>query len=226
MISAPTGGRPKVIGSSIAIVATGADARQHADQRADQRAEQAEPDIVGVRGDREAEREIVEEDRIMVAVLRHECRPKLERQLQQIDEQHDAECRHHRRRDQAFDPAHLARAEDRDQEGREGGGHEAERRHDDALHHGREGDDGREHEGRTAQREFLDRRTVGQEPGRHDDAADHAEQAREQPRRGARTEGDALHAAEVTRRPERNDRQRDQRQAAPEVARRSNLSVN
>ena len=63
MISAPTGGRPKVIGSSIAMVASGADARQHADQRADQRAEKTEQDVVGLGRDPKAQRQVREKIR-------------------------------------------------------------------------------------------------------------------------------------------------------------------
>ena len=59
-MSAPTGGRPKVIGKQHRDGGDGSDARQHADQRADQRADQAEQNIPGPESDPKAQREVRE----------------------------------------------------------------------------------------------------------------------------------------------------------------------
>src|SRR5262245_26091321 len=72
-----------------------------------------------MRRDREPECEICEK-------FTHDCffsvpGPKLERQLQQIDEQSHTECGHRDSSDQALHPAHFGGAENRDHECRKCG---------------------------------------------------------------------------------------------------------
>src|SRR6266478_4791714 len=94
MISAPTGGRPKVIGSSIAM-GDRADTGQHADQGTDQRAEQAEQNIERIGRDLETHPEVREKVRHdLLTPESVEARPKLERQVEQVDEQQHAEQSH------------------------------------------------------------------------------------------------------------------------------------
>ena len=61
MISAATGGTLKVIGSSIAMVASGPMPGQHADQRADQHADEAVEQVLQRERDAEAEDQVVEQ---------------------------------------------------------------------------------------------------------------------------------------------------------------------
>src|SRR5215510_2286598 len=92
MISAPTGGRPKVIGSSIAMVAT----------------EPTEQNVEWIGRDLEAHPEVREKVRHdLLTPESVEARPKLERQVEQVDEQQHAEQSHQRRGDRAFDPPHF-----------------------------------------------------------------------------------------------------------------------
>ena len=58
MISAETGGRLKVTGSSIAMVADRAEAGQHADQRAEEHADEAVEEVQPRGRGAEAEREM------------------------------------------------------------------------------------------------------------------------------------------------------------------------
>ena len=79
-------------------------------------------------------------------------RPELERKIEQIDEQNHAEDRHRRRGDEAFDPAHLGRATDRDHEGQEARDDQPERPDDRREQANRD-----QHPQRAAQPVFLDR---------------------------------------------------------------------
>src|SRR5262245_58234240 len=140
IISAPTGGRPKVIGKSIATVATvpmpgktptsvptSAPSRQNrmfcqcdatwkpiarfassSDMTTSRFAvsvcerSDARRLLEHQRGISENIHELVAQDHVGVGL-----RPKLERQIQKIDEQPDAQRGHDRRRDQAFEPLHF-----------------------------------------------------------------------------------------------------------------------
>src|SRR5215510_13652587 len=85
-----------------------ADTGQHADQGANQRAEQAEQDIEWIARDLEAHPEVRKKVRHdLLTPESVEARPKLERQVEQVDEQQHAEQSHQRRGDRAFDPSHF-----------------------------------------------------------------------------------------------------------------------
>src|SRR5664279_966544 len=103
MMSAPTGGSPKVIGSNMATVATVP-------------MPGSTPTNVPTKA---PSRQKARLERRSVMMVRSVRRPELERQLQQIDEQPDAERRHRHRGDQAFLPAEFARPQNGDHEGKE-----------------------------------------------------------------------------------------------------------
>src|SRR5215813_4074398 len=85
-----------------------ADAGQNADQGANQRAEQAEQDIEWIGRDLKAHPEVREKVRHdLLTPESVEARPKLERQVEQVDEQQHAKQRHQRPGDRAFDPPHF-----------------------------------------------------------------------------------------------------------------------
>src|SRR5439155_8589167 len=106
MISAPTGGRPKVMGSSIAMVATEptpGSTPTNVPTNAPSRQNR-----IRIARDLEAHPEVCEEVRHdLLTPESVEARPKLERQVEQVDEQQHAKQRHQRRGDRAFDPPHF-----------------------------------------------------------------------------------------------------------------------
>src|SRR5467141_1605166 len=137
MISAPTGGRPNVIGNSIAIVATvpipgstptsvptSAPSRQNrmfigvnATPKPSARFERSS-DMANLNRDasvqtgnelRQHREDALEQIRELVEqqLRRIRLRPELERQVQEVDEQQHASQGHRRRCDQALDPFHL-----------------------------------------------------------------------------------------------------------------------
>src|SRR5262245_3189667 len=157
MISAPTGGRPNVIGSSIAIVATvpipgntptrvptSAPSKQNrtfigenATPKPSARFERSS-DMANLNRDasaqtgnelRQDEQEALEQIRELVEQqLRCVClRPELERQVQKIDEQQHTSQGHRCCCDQALDPSHFPRSRDRDHEGKVGRNDQPER---------------------------------------------------------------------------------------------------
>src|SRR3954452_16488467 len=145
MISAPTGGNPKVIGSSIAMVATvpipgrtptsvptRAPSRQNAmfigenatpkpNARFDSSSDMAPiPSLASRAEDELQQRSEHEPEELGKLIVEDHMRvrlwPQLERQVEQVDEQQDAEQRHDHRTDNALDPFHLARSHDREDE--------------------------------------------------------------------------------------------------------------
>ncbi len=66
MISDAVGGRWKVIGSSMAIVATGPDAGQHADQRADHASKQGIGQVLERDSDTQAEGQVAQQIHIAI----------------------------------------------------------------------------------------------------------------------------------------------------------------
>src|SRR5262249_6919867 len=125
MISAPTGGNPKVIGSSIAMVATEPmpgstpiNVPTSAPMRQNNR-------FHGVAATEKPSARLARRS-CMTDSLGSEPRPELERQIQQIDEQQHGKRRHDDSRDEGFDPPGFGRAEPGDDERREGGEDETE----------------------------------------------------------------------------------------------------
>src|SRR5262249_8104561 len=127
MMRAPTGGRPNVIGKSLAMVATVPMPGRT-------------PTKVPTRAPSRQNRTLYRLDATWKPIQRFarrsdmayspqsvEARPKLERQVEQVDEQQHAKQRHQRRGDRAFDPAHFRRSEDRDHESQKCCGDQAER---------------------------------------------------------------------------------------------------
>src|SRR5947208_14293294 len=111
MISAPTGGRPKVIGSSIAMVATVPMPGSTPTTVPTSAPSKQNSTLYGLAAtwkpiQRFASRSDMTHPASVVA------RPELERQIEQIDEQQHAEPRHHHGCDQALEPAHFRRSED------------------------------------------------------------------------------------------------------------------
>src|SRR5215471_14011789 len=118
MMSAPTGGRPKVIGRSMATVAT-VPMPGSTPTRVPTRAPSRQKPILYGLAATEKPRARFARSSLMTASCSYPG-PQLERQLQQINEQCNAECRHDHCGDKAFDPAHFCGTEDRNHEGRKG----------------------------------------------------------------------------------------------------------
>src|SRR5436190_5706369 len=125
MISAPTGGRPKVIGSSIATVAmvpmpgsTPTSVPTNAPTRHSRR-------LIGLNATPKPRARLVKRSAITPS-LNHETREQLQRQPERIREQETAAQRQARADDDSLLPSRLGRAHRRDQEGGERRDHEAE----------------------------------------------------------------------------------------------------
>src|SRR5712691_2261205 len=106
MISAPTGGSPKVIGSSIAMVAT---------EPIPGRTPIKVPTSAPIRQNRTFQGVAATEKPSarfarrsdMTDSFWSEPRPELERQIQQVDEQQDGKPGHHHSRDDRFHPSRF-----------------------------------------------------------------------------------------------------------------------
>src|SRR5213075_2476853 len=130
MISAPTGGRPKVIGSSIAMVASGPMPGSTPIKVPTSAPIRHSPRLVGVTATPKPNQRFE-----MMSMLRSlEPRPKLQRQVQPIGEQERAERGEHRAPDQRLDPADFFRRVGRDHERDVARDHETERAHRDTEH--------------------------------------------------------------------------------------------
>src|SRR6266478_2939402 len=103
MISAPTGGRPKVIGNSMAIVAKGPMPGSTPIKVPTSAPIRHSPRLVGVTATPKPNQRFA-----MMSMMRPlEPWPKLQRQVQPIGEQERAERGEHRGADQRLDPAHF-----------------------------------------------------------------------------------------------------------------------
>src|SRR5262249_19261825 len=228
MINAPTGGRPKVIGSNIAMVAT-----VPMPGRTPTRVPTSAPSrqnrmLYGLAATWKPIQRFARSSDMMTHPHSEEARPELERQFEQNHEQQPAERRHCRSRDQALDPAHLGRTEDGDHECKKGRRQQAELREHhvsaeqckgSAANHGRERQNRNDDERWSADLVFLDGRSVGDQTDQRDRGSERGEQSREQPRRGAGTEGEPPLAGQVARSPDRHDGEPDENHPAPKIAR-------
>src|SRR3569623_3330682 len=138
MISAPTGASENVIGKSIATVATVPMPGSTPTSVPTSAPSRQKPILACCAATEKPSARFWNRSNMRPA-SGQEGRPQRERQFENPGEQHDAEQRHDRRRNQALPPAHLARAGDRDDEGGEGGRDEPHRRQQQPLHHPREG---------------------------------------------------------------------------------------
>src|ERR1700748_1695956 len=104
MISAPTGGSPKVIGNSIAIVASGPMPGSTPISVPTSAPMRQSPRLVGVTATAKPNQRLA--NRSMRA---SEPRPELQRQVQAPGKQHRAERREDRGPDDGFEPARFVR---------------------------------------------------------------------------------------------------------------------
>src|SRR3569623_3826881 len=164
MISAPTGASEKVIGSSIATVATMPMPGSTPTSVPTSAPRRQKPILDGCAATVKPSARLWKRSNIVSPRSEHEGRPQRERQFENPGEQRDAEQCQVRACDQALAPARLARTGDRDDEGGEGRQDEAERWHEqEPLHHHREGAAAGVLVGRPAKREGLDRGAVGEQ---------------------------------------------------------------
>src|SRR5262245_41889403 len=128
MISAPTGGRPKVIGSSMAIVATEPMPGRTPTKVPTNAPSRQNRMFNGLAATWKPSQRFARRSDMTYSPPRSvEARPKLERQVEQVDEQQHTKQRHQRPGDRAFDPPHFRRSEDRDHERQKCCGDEPER---------------------------------------------------------------------------------------------------
>src|SRR3972149_6770708 len=172
MMSPPTGGRPKVTGSSMATAApvpmpgsTPTSVPTNAPSR-------TKPILYGFAATEKPSARLARRS-VMGGPFRSK-RPEMEGKLEQIDEQRDAERGHRHGGEQAFHPAHFGRSHDRNHEGDEGGQHQSERRYlpgkadrvqVDAADQAGKKQDGRRHIGRSLDRDVADRRPRNKQAG-------------------------------------------------------------
>src|SRR6266540_354818 len=191
MIRAPTGGRPKVIGSSIAMVAT-----VPMPGRTPTRVPTSAPSrqnkmLYGWAATPKPIARFARSSDMNYATA-SESRPELERQVEQVDEQQDAEQRHHRGRNDAFDPTHFRRSEDRDDESQIGRRDQTQR-----PDHAGKGDNGHDDQDRPADLVFFDVRPFDKDTAERDGGAKACKDEGEQPRRGSRTKGETALAGQL-----------------------------
>src|SRR5262249_4416191 len=228
MINAPTGGRPKVMGSNIAMVAT-----VPMPGRTPTKAPTSAPGrqnrmLYGLAATWKPIQRFARSSDMMTHPHSEEVRRELDRQLEQDHEQQPADGSHCSSRDQALDPAHLGRAKDGDYECKEGRGQQTELREHhvnaeqckgSAANHGRERQNRNDNERWPADPVFLDGRSVGDQTDHCDDSSEPGEQPEKQPRRGAGTEGDPALAGQIARSQDRDDGERNETHPAPKIAR-------
>src|SRR5215213_6502656 len=104
MISAPTGGKPKVMGSSIAMVASGPMPGSTPISVPTSAPIRHSPRLVGVTATPKPNQRFAR----MSMECPSEPRPELQRQVQPVGEQYATEGREDRAPDQRLDPANLA----------------------------------------------------------------------------------------------------------------------
>src|SRR5437588_9243464 len=113
MISAPTGGSPKVIGSSIAMVATVPMPGRTPTKEPTNAPSKQNRMLYGLAATWKPIQRFTRRSDMICPPRSVKARPELEWQIEQVDEQQNAEHRHCHGGDQAFDPAHFGRSEDR-----------------------------------------------------------------------------------------------------------------
>src|SRR3972149_422957 len=127
MMSAPTGGRPKVTGSSMATVATVPMPGSTPTSVPTNAPSRTKPILYGFAATEKPSARLARRS-VMGGPFRSK-RPELEGKLEQIDEQRDAERGHRHGGEQAFHPAHFGGPHDRNHESHECRQHQPERRH-------------------------------------------------------------------------------------------------
>src|SRR5262245_59916037 len=125
MIRAPTGGSPKVIGSSIAMVATEPMPGSTPISVPPSAPMRQNNMFHGVAATEKPSARLARRA-CMTNSLGSEPRTTLEREVQQVDEQHQAKRRHDDAGNDGFDPSSFRRAEAGDHERRESGEDEPE----------------------------------------------------------------------------------------------------
>src|SRR5712671_4615523 len=216
MIRAPTGGRPKVMGSSIATVAmvpmpgsTPTSVPTSAPIRHSSR-------LIGVRATPKP-RARLEKSSNITPSLDQEAREKLQRQPQRIREKQTAADGQADADDDGFLPADIHRAKRRDHEAGKGRYHQPQRANGD-----REGNNGKRDEQRAAPGVGRQFRALGYEADDRDSEAEAKQQHREHAGRGAGSERKSMHALQIARCPQGKQRDRHQRYAAEEILRSTN----
>src|SRR3954447_26503925 len=141
MISAPTGGSPKVIGSSMAIVASGPMPGKTPISVPTSAPIKHSPRLIGVTAtEKPCPRLPTSSMRISMSVS-SEPWPQLKRQIKPVGEQQRAEGGQHRAPDQRFDPVDLLGGIGRDHQRDVARDHQAERAHRDGEDDRRRGDE-------------------------------------------------------------------------------------
>src|SRR5262245_4956311 len=213
MIRAPTGGRPKVIGSSMAMVATEPMPGSTPISVPTSAPMRQNNMFHGVAATEKPSARLARRS-CMTDSLGSEPRPELERQIQQIYEQQHGKRRHDDARDEGFDPSGFSRAEPGDDERREGGEDETELPD-------RQGEDEDRHRDPkwSAHRITFERLALGKHAHRRDGNAEREQDYGKQPRCRPRPKREPAQAGQVARRPERKQAQCNDRQAAVIVLR-------
>src|SRR6516225_9347556 len=123
MMRAPTGGNPKVMGNSMAMVATVPMPGRTPTNVPTSAPRRQNRTLKGLAATwKPIQRLPRSSDMTSPPPRLVEARPELEWQIEEIDEQHHAKQRHRRRAKEAFKPAHLGRSEYRDHERKKGCG--------------------------------------------------------------------------------------------------------
>src|SRR3954466_8584496 len=230
MISAPTGGRPKVIGSSVAAVGmvpipgstptsvpTSAPIR-HSRMLIGIGIEKPPPSQAGDHGVnwnttwKPSAR--LENRSPITPSLNQETGPELHRQPQSVGKEETAERGQANADDDGFPPLGLRRSERGNQEGEEGGNHQTQRPYRDGK-----GKDRQRDEQRTAP--MIRRQMLAFDKDAHQRyrGAETQQQYGEHARRGSGAEGKSVHALQVARCPQGKQRERHQRYSAEEILR-------
>src|SRR5712671_2909718 len=216
MISAPTGGRPNVIGSSIATVAmvpmpgsTPTSVPTRAPIRHSRR-------LIGVKATPKP-RARLEKSSAITPSLNQETREKLQRQPQRIRKEQTAADRQANADNDGFLPFRFRRAQRGDDETRECRNHQAQRADGD-----RKGKNRQRYEQRASPRIGRNMLTVGHKTDdRHRDAKSKQEN-REHAGRGSGSERKSMHALQVARRPQGEQCDCNQSQSADKILRTAN----
>src|SRR6185295_1188931 len=188
MISAPTGGRPKVIGSSIATVAMVPMPGNTPTSVPTSAPIRHSPKLIGENATPKPRLRLLIRSTITPS-LDQETREELERQPERVWEQQAAAQRQHRADDGGFDPFRLGRTERGDHETGEGREHETQRTDRDGK-----GEDRKRDEQRPAPVISGDMRPFEEDTHEHHAKAEREQQPGEHARRGAGTEGKSVHA--------------------------------
>src|SRR6476661_671664 len=213
MISAPTGGKPKVMGSSIATVAmvpmpgsTPTSVPTSAPIRHSRR-------LTGVRATPKP-RDRLEKSSNIPPSLHQETREELQRQPQRIREEQAAADRQANSDDDGFPPPRFRSTERRYHEAGKCRDHQAQRADGNG-----EGKDGERDEQRTAPGIMRQMRAFADQADNHYGEAQSEQQTGKHPRCGTGSKGKSMHALQIARRPQGEDCDRHQRYPADKVLR-------